>query len=92
MIELTLFGEAPADPPEPQPVAEPGRPVWAQVRTSARCTICVLALVETKGSAPPSRTARYRRRIGRAELLLCFEHAQEQRLADGMPLLRGPRP
>lgn len=88
MDTLTLFGEPPAPKPE-RPAIE--GPVWSRVKTSTKCAHCVRALIETHGEAPASRTARFRRRTKDTDVLLCHEHAQRLRQADGMPALRAPR-
>jgi hypothetical protein len=94
MDALTLFGEPPApitsaDSPPAKASAE--GPVWSRVKSSAKCVRCVLALVESHGQAPMSRTARFRRRAEDSDELLCHEHAQQARGSDGMAPLRAPR-
>lgn len=88
MDSLTLFGDPPPPPPE-RPAIEGA--AWSRVKSSAKCGHCVRALVESKGEAPVAKTARFRRRTASTDELLCHEHAQRQRLVDGMPALRAPR-
>lgn len=88
MDTLTLFGDPPAPKPEP-PAIEGVK--WSRVKTSTKCEHCVLALIETHGEAPASKTARFRRRTAETDVLLCHEHAHPLRQADGMPALRAPR-
>jgi hypothetical protein len=85
--EITLFGEP---SPEQAPTAIEGVS-WSRVTSSAKCATCVAELVATNGAAPVARTARFRRRTATTDALLCYEHAQPQRHADGLPEFRAPR-
>jgi hypothetical protein len=82
----TLFGAEP-EPAEPHVVAGvqwgPYRP-----KNPAKCDRCVLILVAAKGDAPAAQAARYRRRTTTTDDLLCYQHAQEQRVEDGLPKFR----
>lgn len=69
------------------------RPRWSRYRpvNPVKCDDCMLLLAITKGEAPASRQARYRRNLGDSDLLLCFAHAQERREEDGLKPYREPR-
>jgi len=49
-------------------------------------------LAETNGTGPFPKDARWKRRAAGELTLLCHGHAQEQRHADRMPPLPGPKP
>lgn len=85
--ELALFGEH-ADPPAAPSVVGVA---WSRVTSSARCSACMAALVATNGAAPVAKTSRFRRRTATTDELLCHSHAQDRRLADGLPAFRAPR-
>lgn len=85
----SLFG------PEPEPAAEAPAIIgilWTPYRPKqpGKCDRCVLALVAAKGDAPAALAARFRRRTGTTDDLLCYQHAQEQRVEDGLPKYRLP--
>lgn len=64
----------------------PAKPTWNRYKpaTPVKCDDCVALLVETKGAAPLSRMARWRRRHGTENRVLCHAHAQQWREEDGM--------
>ncbi|KAB2384731.1 hypothetical protein [Actinomadura montaniterrae] len=93
MDTIPLFGEPePAEPPKPKktPGTSNAKPVWSRYRpaTPRKCDDCMAVLAETKGAGPHSRTAVWKRKTGRAFLLLCYPHAQQRREADGLPKLK----
>ena len=76
------------EPPEPEPLTLPARPLDAagDIRYTRynplhpdRCGDCVMVLYEANKAgttAPAARQARWKRRQGRHDLLLCAEHKQ----------------
>lgn len=54
-----------------------------------KCDDCMLVLALAKGQAPASRQARWRRKAGEVDLLLCQGHADLRREEDGLPALKG---
>lgn len=88
------------DVPEGTPVRAPRRsappasePIWTRYRPKnpVKCDHCMRVLAETNGTGPIAQTARYRRRAGGTDEVLCYPHAQLQRDADGLPRFRQPR-
>lgn len=76
-----------------QPVAVPTRPkaragkvVWSKYRPKhpVKCDDCMLLLATTRGQAPASRQAKFRRKQGSLDLLLCYAHTQARRDEDGL--------
>jgi hypothetical protein len=49
----------------------------------------MLLLYVSKGNAPASRPARWKRKQGAEYLLLCYQHAELRREEDGLKSLRG---
>lgn len=72
-------------PPRPKS-SGPKRPAWTKyvTKTGMKCDDCMLVLALAKGEAPASRQARWRRKQGETDLLLCYAHAQERRIEDGL--------
>lgn len=68
-----------------------GKPRWSKYRpvNPVKCDDCMLLLALTKGKAPRARSARWRRKCGDVDLLLCQGHADQRREEDGMPGLKG---
>lgn len=62
------------------------RPVWSKYRPvhPVKCDDCMTVLALAKGNAPASRQARFRRKAGATDLLLCYGHAQQRRDDDGL--------
>jgi len=83
------------------PVKSPKRPKasssdkarWTRYRPKnpVKCDDCMLVLALAEGEGPASRQARYRRKQGETDLLLCFAHAQIRRDEDGLKRYREPR-
>lgn len=73
----------------PRRPAAPGKPAWSKYRPKApmKCDDCMMVLALAKGDAPASRRARWRRRIGTTDLLLCYAHADVRREEDGLERL-----
>jgi hypothetical protein len=78
---------------DPVPVKVPKRttssqakPRWTKYRPKfpLKCDDCMLVLALAKGAGPPSRQAKFRRKQGAGDLLLCYAHAQARRDEDGM--------
>lgn len=89
--ELFTVTDAPVKvPPRPKPSTS-SRPKWSKYHTATgvKCDDCMLVLALAKGNAPASRQARWRRRHGDSDLLLCYAHASERRVDDGMEPLSG---
>jgi hypothetical protein len=65
------------------------RPRWSKYRplNPVKCDDCMLLLAETQGQAPASQPARWRRQMGRTDLLLCYGHAAIRRDSDGLESL-----
>jgi hypothetical protein len=68
-------------------------PAWSRYRPARpqRCDFCMRVLAENAGTGPFPKDAKWRRRADGEITLLCHGHAQEQRHADRMPPLRGPK-
>lgn len=68
-----------------------GKPKWTRYNpiNPVKCDDCMLLLAVAKGNAPASRQARWRRKAGDSDLLLCQGHADLRREEDGMPELKG---
>lgn len=84
--ELFPVAETPVKtPPRPKP-AKASRPRWSKyvTKTGTKCDDCMLLLALARGQAPASRQARWRRKQGESDLLLCYAHAQERRTEDGL--------
>jgi hypothetical protein len=71
-----------------RPHSSPQRTVWSRLilKYLPRCDACVRELHEVWGDgvtpyAPP-KTARHKRVLGDEELLLCNEHAEQQKKGD----------
>jgi hypothetical protein len=65
---------------------------WSKYRpkNAEKCDHCLLAMRNAPLTAPAARKARWRRRVGFSpitDLLLCDEHAQDQRDADHLPAI-----
>ena len=93
MDTIPLFGEPePAEPPKPKktPDTSNAKPAWSKPKWKKppKCDDCMAVLAETKGTGPHSRTAVWKRKTGKAFLLLCYPHAQQRREADGLPKLK----
>lgn len=58
---------------------------WSGYRPKARvpCDSCLADLVDAGGVGPLARAARYRRKQGSKDLLLCTRHMELQREVDG---------
>jgi hypothetical protein len=72
-----------------QPAPPRGAFEWEKYRpkNAEKCDHCLLAMHDDR-SAPAARKARWRRRDSRGgDLLLCDEHAQDQRDADHLPAI-----
>ena len=69
--------------------AEKAKPQWSKYRPKnpVKCDDCMLLLAETQGRAPASQPARWRRKVGRSDLLLCYGHAALRRDSDGLEAL-----
>jgi hypothetical protein len=67
-------------------VADNGKPRWSkyQVKHRVKCDDCMLLLAQTNGQGAASRQARWRRKVGGSDLLLCYAHAALRRTADGL--------
>lgn len=87
--EIPLFGPAAEAAEAPAIVGI----VWTPYRpkSPAKCDRCVAILLAAKGQAPAAMSARYRRRTPTTDDLLCYAHAQAQRITDGLPEFRQPR-
>lgn len=68
-----------------------GKPKWTKYRpiNPVKCDDCMLLLAVSKGNAPASRQARWKRKTTDSEYLLCQGHADLRREEDGMPELKG---
>ncbi len=89
--DVPMFDE-PKAPPR-RLLAAPGtpaapKPSWTRYKPvkPVRCDDCLRA--HTEGPAPLARGARWRRKQGATDLLLCYEHAQVRRGLDNLPPLR----
>jgi hypothetical protein len=81
----TLFevDTPPVKVPKRKPAGE-GKATWTAYKTQrgAKCDDCLTVLYEAKGEAPASRPARWRRKQGELDLLLCYAHADVWRILD----------
>lgn len=69
--------------------ARAARPVWSKYRpkNAVKCDDCMLLLAQQHGKAPASQPARWKRKQGASDLLLCYAHAALRRDADGLGAL-----
>lgn len=90
---LSLFDvpEPPERPAPKQAAAPSGAATWSSYRPKNRsqCEDCVAYLHENRGVGPPVAAARFKRRAGGTDRLLCGQHAQRWRDADQMPRFKG---
>lgn len=89
-----MFDITPTAPPHrrtPKPAgAGTQKPRWSKYRPANRvpCDECVALLIHTDGQAPIARGARWRRRHGDSDRVLCYPHAAEAREHDGLTPLK----
>jgi hypothetical protein len=85
---LALFGEPVSDPPPPVPhsPAVNERPVWSRYNPKNRlpCDHCKQAQADGTMTTI-ARLARWRRKVGNTDLLLCAEHAEPLQKQDAVP-------
>lgn len=89
---IPMFDVPEAAPrPAPRRQGDNPKPVWSKYRPKnpVRCDDCVAVLVEAKGKAPASLSARWKRKAGGTDRLLCVPHANKQRELDALPPLKG---
>jgi len=90
-MQDALFGveTPPIQVPKRIPTSKRTPVVWSKYRPKhpVKCDDCMLLLVQCKGKAPASRQAKFRRKQGVSDLLLCYAHAQARREEDGMEAL-----
>jgi hypothetical protein len=92
MEQLPLFETKPSRVwPRTVPAIE--NPTWhrynnATLKRPAQCDFCVLNCHEDR-LAPIPRKARYVRKQGDEALFLCLQHANDQRVIDGLMVYRG---
>lgn len=67
------------------------RPRWSKYRplNPVKCDDCMLVLALAGGKAPASRQAKWRRKAGDSDRLLCYGHASARRAEDGLEPLAG---
>jgi hypothetical protein len=94
MEQLTLF-EAKPNRVRPRTIhaGESPASTWhrynnATIRRPAQCDFCVLNCHED-ALAPIPRKARYVRKQDDEALFLCLQHANDQRVIDGLAVYRG---
>ena len=85
--DVPMFDVEPIKVRTPKRPRSKGKPVWTHYRPKdpQKCDDCKLLLFKTKGNAPASLPARYRRTVDGASLLLCPAHAAARREEDGLP-------
>lgn len=75
------------------PKVEPrnGVPKWAPYRPKhpLKCDDCMAILHESAGKAPMAQAGRFKRTVNGEFRLLCGPHAQQWRVRDKLPKLRG---
>lgn len=78
-------GPVPVKVPKRQTTSA-ARPRWTKYRPKSpeKCDDCMLVLALAKGNGPVSRQAKWRRKQGATDLLLCHAHAQARRDEDGL--------
>jgi hypothetical protein len=83
----------PVKRPAPRTAQKAGTtpPKWARYRPKnpVKCDHCMAVHVETGGRGPLAAMASFSRTAGGVRELLCYQHAQTQRVKDGLPRLRG---
>jgi hypothetical protein len=59
---------------------------WSKyvTKTGIKCDDCLLVLALNDGVGPATRQARWRRQEDAHDLLLCYAHAQQRRIEDGL--------
>lgn len=91
----TLFGPAPVEPVGKLPSLPTGAGArWSRFKSPVRqqCADCVVYLHQNGGVGPAVRSARWRRIDSKSDLLLCPEHAQDRREAEGLASLEEKKP
>lgn len=70
-----------------------GRVTWGKYRPKepVKCDDCMSILAAASGKAPVARTARWRRRQGDADRLLCGGHMEQRRHEEGLTPLKDDR-
>lgn len=88
--ELFTVVDTPVQTPK-RPTTSTPKPRWSKYRPKhpVKCDDCMLLLAVTKGNAPASRQAKWRRKQGASDLLLCYAHATARRTEDGLEPLGG---
>ena len=92
MDQLALF-EAKPNRVRPRTVPSTDNPTWthynnATLKRPQQCDFCVLNCHEDV-LAPIPRKARYVRKQRGSALFLCLQHANDQRVIDGLTVYRG---
>lgn len=85
--ELFAVSDTPVEtPPRPKTKTTSSRPKWSKYvsKNRVKCDDCLLLLAIREGNAPASRQARWRRVQDGSDLLLCYAHAQDRRVEDGL--------
>ena len=86
--QTALFdvGDAPVRPVPVQSSSSSAKVSWTKYRPKypMKCDDCMLVLALARGDAPASRQARWKRKQGSTDRLLCYGHAQERRVNDGL--------
>lgn len=77
---------SPVRKPTRREAASALRPRWSKYRpvNPVKCDDCMAVLAETRGEGPASRQAKWRRKQGNLDRLLCYAHAALQRAEDGL--------
>lgn len=79
----------PVKAPTRKDTEKAAQPRWSKYRPKnpVKCDDCMLLLAETQGKGPASQPARWRRKSGVTDLLLCYAHADLRRDSDGLESL-----
>ncbi len=94
MPMFNVLGSGRPRMPRQLPATTVSAPAWSKYTPArpVRCDLCMRLLAETNGTGPLPKDARWKRRTAGEMTLLCHGHAHEQRHADRMPPLPGPKP